>query len=118
MNLLLAFAPFIAFVVVEHLVGVPAGLAVGAILAAALLLRDLVTPDRHIKLLETGATLLFGALAVDAFTNDVQWSIVAVRLRVDAGLMLIVRVMVESGVRVRQGFEGGGGLAENVACLE
>ena len=27
-------------------------------------------------------------------------------------------VMVESGVRVRQGFEGGGGLAENVACLE
>jgi hypothetical protein len=29
-----------------------------------------------------------------------------------------LRVMVESGVRVRQGFEGGGGLAENVACLE
>ena len=28
------------------------------------------------------------------------------------------RVMVGTGVRVRQGFEGGGGLAENVACLE
>jgi hypothetical protein len=27
-------------------------------------------------------------------------------------------VMVGTGVRVRQGFEGGGGLAENVACLE
>jgi hypothetical protein len=29
-----------------------------------------------------------------------------------------IGVMVESGVRGRPGFEGGGGLAENVACLE
>jgi hypothetical protein len=34
--------------------------------------------------------LLFGALTVYALANDVQWSIAAVRLRVDAGLMLIV----------------------------
>ncbi|WP_233834112.1 hypothetical protein [Paraburkholderia sp. ZP32-5] len=90
MNLLLAFAPFVAFVVVEHLVSVPAGLAAGAILAAALVVRDLVTPGRHVKLLEIGTVLLFGALTVYAFTNDVQWSTAAVRLRVDAGLMLIV----------------------------
>ncbi|MFC0403361.1 hypothetical protein [Paraburkholderia rhizosphaerae] len=90
MKLLLAFAPFIAFAVVEHLAGVQPGLAVGTLLAIALLVRDLVTPGRRIKLLEVGTALLFGALAVYAFTNDVQWSIAAVRLRVDAGLMLIV----------------------------
>jgi hypothetical protein len=90
MKLLLAFAPFIAFAVVEHLAGVPAGLAVGTILAIALLVRDLLTPGHRIKLLEIGTTLLFGALAVYAFTDDVRWSIAAVRLRVDAGLMLIV----------------------------
>jgi hypothetical protein len=90
MNLLLAFAPFMAFVVIERLIGVPAGLAAGAIAAAILLVRDLVTPGRRIKLLEMGTVLLFGALTVYALTNDVQWSIAAVRLRVDGGLMLIV----------------------------
>jgi hypothetical protein len=89
MNLLLAFAPFIAFVVIERLVGVPAGLAAGAIAAAVLLVRDLAT-GRRAKLLEIGTALLFGALTAYALTNDVQWSIAAVRLRVDAGLMLIV----------------------------
>ena len=90
MTLLLAFAPFIAFVVIERLVSVPEGLGAGAIVAAALLARDLVTPGRAIKLLEIGTVLLFGALTVYALSNDVQWSIAAVRLRVDAGLMLIV----------------------------
>jgi hypothetical protein len=90
MNLLLAFAPFMAFVVIERLAGVPAGLAAGAIAAAVLLVRDLMTPGRRIKLLEIGTVLLFGALTAYALTNDVQWSIAAVRLRVDAGLMLIV----------------------------
>ncbi|APR34901.1 hypothetical protein BTO02_05095 [Paraburkholderia sp. SOS3] len=90
MTLLLAFAPFIAFVVIERLVSVPAGLTAGAIVAAALLVRDVATPGRHIKLLEIGTVLLFGALTVYALTNDVRWSIAAVRLRVDAGLMLIV----------------------------
>ena len=90
MNLLLAFAPFFAFVVIERLAGVPAGLAAGAIVAAALQVRDLLTPGRRIKLLEIGTGLLFGVLTVYALTNDVQWSIAAVRLRVDAGLMLIV----------------------------
>ncbi len=90
MNLLLAFAPFIAFVVIERLVGVPAGLAAGAIVGAVLLVRDWVTPGRRVKLLEIGTVLLFGALTVYALMNAVQWSIAAVRLRVDAGLMLIV----------------------------
>jgi hypothetical protein len=47
----------------------------------------------------------------------------AVLLKILAGGLEVAegrlgRVMVGTGVRVRQGFEGGGGLAENVACLE
>lgn len=90
MNFLLTFAPFIAFAVIERVAGSPAGLIAGAFVAATLLLRDFASPTRHVKLLEAGTVLLFGALAVYALTSDVQWSIAAVRLRVDAGLTLIV----------------------------
>jgi len=90
MNLLLAFLPFIVFVVAERLFGIPAGLAGGAATAAVLLVRDLVTPGRGPKLLEIGTFLLFGLLSLYALATGAQWSIAAVRLRVDAGLVLIV----------------------------
>ncbi|PQV54215.1 hypothetical protein [Paraburkholderia sp. BL21I4N1] len=90
MTFLLTFAPFLAFAVIERLAGAQAGLAAGAIVAAALLVRDFLSPMRRIKLLEVGTFLLFGALTLYALTRDVQWSIAAVRLRVDGGLMLIV----------------------------
>lgn len=90
MNLLLAFAPFIVFVVAERLFGIPIGLAAGAATSALLLVRDLVTPGRSPKLLELGTFFLFGGLTLYALATGVQWSIAAVRLRVDAGLVLIV----------------------------
>lgn len=90
MNLLLAFAPFIVFVVVERLAGIPAGLGAGAAVSAFLLIRDLLTPGRGVKLLELGTLFLFGFLALYALAMNPRWSIAAVRLRVDAGLMLIV----------------------------
>jgi len=88
MNLLLAFAPFIVFVVVERLAGIPAGLAAAAIVSAIMLVRDLLAPGRHPKLLEIGTCLLFGGLFLLAMGE--QWSIADVRLRVDAGLLAIV----------------------------
>jgi hypothetical protein len=94
MNMLVAFAPFIAFVVVERFVGISAGLGAGAVVAIALLGRDLATPGRRVKLLEIGTVLLFGGLTIYALTNDVQWSIAEVRLRVDAGLLVIVLASV------------------------
>lgn len=97
MNLLLAFAPFVVFVIVERLVSVPAGLAAGAVAAAALLVRDLVTPGRSVKLLEAGTFLLFGGLALYALTFGAPWSIAAVRLRVDGGLLLIVLATMALG---------------------
>jgi len=90
MEILLAFAPFIVFVIMERLFGVSAGLAAGAVVSAAMLLRDWLTPGRTVKILEVGTVLLFGGLTIYAFMTDANWSIAAVRLRVDAGLLLIV----------------------------
>ena len=98
MGMLLAFAPFLAFVVIERLVGVPAGLAAGALLSAALLLRDAVSRTRHVKVLEIGTFMLFGGLTVIALLpGAAQWSIAAVRLRVGAGLLLIVLASIAMG---------------------
>jgi hypothetical protein len=90
MNLLLAFSPFAAFVVVEHLMGVVIGLGAGALTAALMLLRDAMSASRRVKLLEIGTTLLFTILTLYALGTHAQWSVAAVRLRVDAGLALVV----------------------------
>jgi hypothetical protein len=90
MSMLLAFAPFIAFVVIERVVGISAGLAAGALISAALLVRDLLSRERRVKILEIGTFLLFAGLAVYALMFGASWSVAAVRLRVDAGLFLIV----------------------------
>jgi signal transduction histidine kinase len=90
MTLLLAFSPFAAFAIVERLFGVVDGLGAGAFVAAILLLRDAISAQRKVKLLEIGTTLLFAALAIYAVVFDVQWSVAAVRLRVDAGLAFVV----------------------------
>lgn len=94
MNLLLAFAPFLAFAVIDRLVGVTEGLVAGALVALAMLLRDVFTPGRAPKVLEIGTVLLFGGLALFALLGDPGWSILDVRLRVDAGLLVIVLVSI------------------------
>lgn len=92
MGTLLAFAPFIAFALVDRLISATEGLIVGAIVSAALLLRDWVAPGRSPKILEIGTTILFGALALYAVFGGPNWSIVGVRLCVDLGLLLIVLI--------------------------
>ncbi|RZT39159.1 hypothetical protein [Cupriavidus agavae] len=89
MNLLLGFLPFLAFAVVAHVAGTAHGLAAGALAAFALLVRDAMT-GRHIKLLEIGAAILFGGLALYALRSGPDWSLAHVRLLVDGGLLAIV----------------------------
>jgi hypothetical protein len=96
-NLLLAFAPFIVFVVVERLLGMPAGMAGGALAAAALLARDLLMPGRSLKLLGVGTFLLFGGLSLLVPLIGGEWSVADVRLRVDAGMLLIVLLSMVLG---------------------
>jgi len=91
MGMLLAFAPFIVFVVLERFVGITAGLVSASVISVLLLLHDLIA-HRKVKVLELGTLVLFGGLALYAKFADPNWSIIAVRLRVDAGLLLIVLV--------------------------
>ncbi|MBV9654143.1 MAG: hypothetical protein JOZ42_06225 [Acetobacteraceae bacterium] len=97
MGILLAFAPFIVFAIVDRSLGTKEGLATGALVSVALLVRDWVTPGRAPKILEIGTTLLFGGLALYAVLGDPTWSVIAVRLCVDAGLLLIVFVSMAVG---------------------
>lgn len=92
MGILLAFAPFIAFAVVDRLVGSTEGLFAGFAVSAFLLIRDWLSPERTPKLLEIGTAVLFGTLALYTLLARPVWSIMGVRLVVDAGLLLIVLV--------------------------
>lgn len=97
MNILLAFAPFLAFAVFDRLVDAMTGLIAGAAVAIALLLRDAFSQHKKVKVLEVGTAILFGGLAVYTMLAQPAWSIVGVRLCVDAGLLVIV--LVSMGVR-------------------
>ena len=90
MGILLAFAPFIVFAVVDRLAGGTPGLIAGAAVSAVLVLRDWFGVGRKPKLLELGTVILFGILALYAVLASPTWSLIGVRLRVDVGLLLIV----------------------------
>lgn len=92
MGIWLAFAPFIAFAIVDRLVGPTEGLIAGALVSLVLLVRDWMSAERTPKILEIGTTILFGGLALYALLGGPAWSIVGARLRVDAGLLLIVLI--------------------------
>lgn len=97
MGIVLAFAPFLAFAVIDRLAGSTAGLVAGTAMSAALIVRDLVAPGRRPKLLEIGTVILFGSLTLYAMASDPDWSIMGVRLHVDAGLLLIVLATILIG---------------------
>lgn len=90
MGILLAFAPFIAFALVDRVVGATEGLLAGTLVSAVLLGRDVLTPGRTPKVLEIGTLLLFAGLAAYAVLGGPTWSVIGVRLCVDAGLLVIV----------------------------
>jgi hypothetical protein len=92
MGILLAFAPFFVFAVVNRLWGSTLGLTCGAATSAALMIRDWMGSHRNPKILEVGTFLLFGGLAIYTVLSGVTGSIMGVRLRVDAGLLAIVLV--------------------------
>jgi hypothetical protein len=94
MGILLAFAPFIVFAIVDRLLGPTPGLCAGAAVSAVLLARDGLTPGRSPKLLEIGTVILFAGLAAYALMFGQAGSLFSVRLKVDAGLLLIVLVSI------------------------
>jgi hypothetical protein len=97
MNILLAFSPFLVFVVLQRLIGVEPGLLGAVAMSLLLLARDAVIRRRMPKVLEIGTVLLFGALALYGGVMEAAWSIAGIRLAVDAGLLLIVLVSLAIG---------------------
>lgn len=97
MNLLISFAPFIAFAVLIHLGFVELALWAGAVVAAALILRERLFLHRSVKILEAGTVVLFAALALYTALTDQVWSVPLVRLVVDTGLLLIVLLSLAIG---------------------
>ncbi|HEX3865061.1 MAG TPA: hypothetical protein VHY35_25520 [Stellaceae bacterium] len=97
MGILLAFAPFIAFALVDRLIGPTEGLVTGALVSGALLVRDWMTPGRTPKILEIGTAILFVGLALYAVLWAGTLSVIGVRLCVDAGLLVIVLVSIAIG---------------------
>jgi hypothetical protein len=91
-SILLGFAPFIAFALLERVLGVVPALCAAAAISLAIVLRDALTTSRSVKLLELGSLILFGGLALFALATHAEWSVLGVRLRVDAGLLIIVLV--------------------------
>jgi hypothetical protein len=97
MGILLAFAPFIAFALVDRIVGSTEGLIAGAVVSIALIVRDAVVPGRTPKILEIGTAVLFSALAAYAVLARPTWSVIGVRLCVDVGLLIIVLITIAIG---------------------
>lgn len=92
MKILVAFAPFLAFALIDRLVGSLAGLLTGAAVALLLLAYELVIRKHTLKILEVGTAILFCGLALYFFAARPTWSVIAIRLCVDAGLLLIVLI--------------------------
>lgn len=90
MSMLLGFAPFIVFALFDNLLGVVPALCAAAFISAVFFVRDWLSPKRTLKLLEVGTLLLFGGLALYAVATHTEWSLLGVRLRVDAGLLIVV----------------------------
>ena len=97
MGILLAFAPFIVFAIIDRVAGPLAGLIAGAVVALVLLARDWLVAGRSVKILDIGTTLLFAALVLYSLLAKPTWSVIAVRLCVDSGLLLIVLVSMAVG---------------------
>jgi hypothetical protein len=89
MTILIGFIPFALFVVADRFAATPIALAIAAVAALVLGIRD-VAAHRSLKLLELGAFALFGGLAIYTAVGHTDWSVLDVRLRVDGGLLAIV----------------------------
>lgn len=91
MGILLLFAPFIVFVVMERAFGAWEGLASGALLSTAMLLRSWLHAEARLHLLEAAIWLLFvGMTAYALAAGGDSWHLAELRFKVDAGLLAIV----------------------------
>lgn len=87
--MLLSFAPFIVFAVLNHFGDPTLALAIAALVSFGLTTREILS-GRSAKILEVGTFILFGGLAIYGLLSGADWPVVGVKLAVDAGLMAII----------------------------
>ena len=90
MNILLGFAPFIVFAVLAAVARPMDGLVAAALVAVAMVGRDVITPGRRPKKTEIATLALFGGLVLYGLFGHAAWSVTGIRLCVDSGLLLLV----------------------------
>jgi hypothetical protein len=95
-RVLLAFAPFLAFVAADRTLGPVRGLGAGTLTSLTLLIAAIA---RHTRFnpLELGTVLLFTGLLGATQVVDVDWSVALVRLVVDLGMAAVVGVVILLG---------------------
>lgn len=90
MKMILGFLPFIAFSLLSRYSTPPIALGVGALIAAALVVRTWLSSRHRFNILDVGTVILMAGLALYTTLASATLSIIAVRLSVDVGLLLIV----------------------------
>jgi hypothetical protein len=96
MNILLGFAPYIAFYLLMRTVSIDAGLWAALVVAVLIGARNW-TRSGSLKVLEAGTVLIFMAMVIFTAAEHWKWTVMAVRLAVDAGLLAIVLVSLAIG---------------------
>ena len=92
MGILLAFAPFIVFAVLDKYLGSTGALIAGAVISGVLIARTWTKPGHPIRILEIGTFILMMLLAIYTATAGSALSVIGVRLCADTGLLLIVLI--------------------------
>jgi len=100
MSILLSLTPFILFALLTRVASIEMSLFAAAALSAGLILRDRLRHGGAVKVLEAGTVTLFAGLALYTLLARASWTVVGVRLAVDAGLFLIALV----SMMIRQPF--------------
>jgi hypothetical protein len=96
MNILLGFAPYVAFFLFMRAVSADAGLWAALAVAAGNAGLDWARTG-SLKVLEIGTIVLFAGLAVFTWAGHWTWTVMALRLAVDAGLLAIVLASLAIG---------------------
>src|SRR6516164_5037892 len=96
MHILLGLAPYMAFFLFMQAVSIDAGLWAALIVAVLIAGRNW-RRSGSLKVLEAGTVLLFATLVIFTAAEHWKWTVMAVRLAVDAGLLTIVIVSLAIG---------------------
>jgi len=119
MGLLIAFSPFLVFLIGERHFGIVPALCAGAAMAGALVVRERWRGTRETRVLEIGTTVLFAALAgCAAVVTNVAWSVSLVRLVLDLGLMILIMAGIVIGKPFTLAFSRAKVTAERAATPE